>query len=299
MRVDGFLNLLKPPGMTSHDVVVFARRLLGQRRVGHLGTLDPAAAGVLPLALGRATRLSPLAGGEKEYRAEVCLGATTTTLDAEGAVTAFGDASRVTRAEVTAALARFEGEVEQRPPPYSAAHVGGRRLHELAREGRQMEGRPRRVRIHRLELTGFWPGRAARALLAIECGPGTYVRVLAGELGRVLGCGAYLSFLVRTRVGRFALPEALTLEEFRERAETGHFDRAVLPPDWPLVHLPATALDDDAAWAFLHGAAAMVAGCPTGLVRAYSADGRFLGVGAVSEEAELRPRVVVREGVAA
>lgn len=294
MAPDGFLNLLKPPGMTSHDVVSLVRARLATARVGHLGTLDPAAAGVLPVSIGRATRLFRFAAGShKAYRAEVAFGITTNTLDAEGEVVEANDAGGLTEAHLRGLLPQFLGEIEQVPPAFSAAQVGGRRLHELARRGEQREGRPKRVRIEKLELVKFAPGPRARALIDVVCGAGTYVRVLASELGRKANCGAYLAFLVRTRVGRFELSHSLTLEQFEESCESGDGRGVILPLDWPLADLPTVELDARGARAFAQGTSVHAAGAPAWPVKAYGPGGRFLGLGEVVPEGQMRPRVVL------
>jgi len=298
---DGFLNLLKPPGMTSHDVVAFVRELLAIRRAGHLGTLDPAAAGVLPIAVGRATRLFAFAAGpDKAYRAETTFGLTTDTLDAEGAVTSVADASSLTRDVLLGLLPRFTGEIEQRPPAFSAARSGGRKLYELARRGAAVAGSPRRVIISRLELVDFQSGPRPRALVDVVCSAGTYLRALAADLGRAAlqgpsgaGCGAYLSFLVRTRVGRFALAEALTLEECREAAGRDALSEAILPLDWPLSHLPAVTVEAGAAVRFAQGTSVLATPPAVAMARAYGPGNRFLGLGSVSAQGQLRPQVVL------
>ena len=291
---DGFLNLLKPPGMTSHDVVVMVRRRSGVKRVGHLGTLDPAAAGVLPISLGRATRLFQYAAGpEKAYRAEVVFGVTTDTLDAEGRVTGRADASHLTPQAVSRALAGFLGEIAQRPPAYSAVQVGGVRLHKLARRGAPASAPERRVHISGLELVSFQAGETATALVDVTCSSGTYIRSFAYDLGQALGCGAHLGFLVRTRAGRFELPETITLEEFSGAEEAGSLQSCLLPPDWPLSHLPAVALDPRHARSFVHGGRVLTQSQPTPLATVYGAGRRFLGLGEVLSGGQLRPALVL------
>ena len=308
MAADGFLNLLKAPGMTSHDMVAWVRARLGVRRVGHLGTLDPAAAGVLPIAIGRATRLFRFAGGpDKAYRAEVVFGVATDSLDAEGRVVEVSDSSALTEEKVRELLLGFVGEIEQTPPAFSAAHVGGKRLYEAARRGspasggQAQTGRPRRVRIVELELVDFAPGRAARALIDVVCEAGTYVRVLAEDLGKAAGCGAFLGFLVRTRAGRFELSEALTREEFEAACEQQMEDKVMLPMDWPLAHLPAVELSQAGARNFVQGSRVLAAGALGWPVRVYGEDGVFLGLGEMAGDlpaggqagSQLRPRVVL------
>ena len=291
MAADGFLNLLKPPGMTSHDMVSLVRARLGVTRVGHLGTLDPAAAGLLPVAVGRATRLFQFAGTwDKAYRAEVVFGVTTDTLDAEGRVVEVSDSRALTEATLAALLADAEGEIEQAPPAFSAARVRGRRLHELARRGEPRDGRPKRVRI---ELVDFVPGRQARALIDVVCSAGTYVRVLAADLGRRATCGAYLAFLVRTRVGRFELSESLTLEELDAACEKGEEQASLLPADWPLVDLPAVELGARSARAFAQGTSVQTDAPAAWPVKAYGPGRSFLGLGEIVVEGRMRPRVVL------
>ena len=294
MAVDGFLNALKPAGMTSHDVVALVRRLVGERRVGHLGTLDPAAAGVLPLLLGRATRLFPYAGGpEKAYRAEVVFGTQTDTLDAEGRVVAEGDAGALTEGKLESLLHELIGEMEQVPPAFSAAKVDGRPLHERARAGEAVAGRPKRVTISSLELVEFVGGREARAVIDVVCSTGTYVRVLADDLGKAAECGAYLGFLVRTRAGRFALAEAWTLEEIEVAGDEGRLDECFLPIDWPLESLPEVGTGEHQALSFVRGKRICAGKGKAWPVRVYGPGRVFLGLGEVLGEGMLQPKVVL------
>jgi len=221
--MDGVINVLKPPGMTSHDVVNYIRRLLGTRRVGHAGTLDPQAAGVLPVCVGQATRLVDcLSHQDKEYMCRMVLGITTTTQDAWGEVTARHDASFVTREMVEKALVSFRGEIEQQVPAYSAVKVAGKPMYELARKGIDPPVLTRRVTVSRIELLEF---KAPELALYIACSKGTYIRTLCHDLGRALKTGGHMSFLLRTRAGGFHLGESLTLEEIAAKKEM-----AVLPP---------------------------------------------------------------------
>lgn len=209
--------------MTSHDVVAAVRRLSGQRRVGHGGTLDPAAAGVLPVALGQATRLLEyLAGTDKAYRVEVTFGRRTDTLDAVGRVLEERPGWELTAGRVASLLVPFRGEILQVPPAYAAVRVGGERAHRLARRGVAVQLPPRRVRIGRLELLDFTPGRFPRAMLDLVCSKGTYVRSLARDLGEAARTGAYVSFLLRLRVGPFPVEEACTLEELGRDGVAAH-----------------------------------------------------------------------------
>jgi tRNA pseudouridine55 synthase len=296
MQVDGFLNVLKAPGMTSHDVVAQIRHSSGAARAGHLGTLDPAASGVLPICLGRATRLFRFAGGiDKAYRAEIEFGTRTDTMDAEGRVVARADSSGLTEERLRSILEGLVGESEQAPPAFSAAKVGGRRLHEHARAGVIVKGRPKRVMVSSVTLVEFVPGPSAHALVDVVCSPGTYVRVLADDAGRAAGCGAYLSFLVRTRVGRFELSDALTLEEVAEAASNHELPARVLPSDWPLTDLPELSLEPPAARAFVRGSRVLAGTGPAWPIRVYGPERLFLGLGEVVEKGKLQPRVVLSE----
>lgn len=207
---DGMVVVDKPPGMTSHDVVARCRRIFAQKRVGHAGTLDPDATGVLLVGLGRATRLMQyLSGLAKSYTAEVVLGVATTTLDAAGAVTGTWDMTAVTLADARRAASALTGEIEQVPPMVSALKVGGRRLHQLAREGVEVERLPRPVTVQRFEIHGLDAGVLS---VAVDCSSGTYIRVLADDLGRLLGGGAHVRNLRRTAVGPFTEEQAVALE---------------------------------------------------------------------------------------
>ncbi len=292
------LNVVKPPGMTSHDVVDFVRRFVPRRmRVGHAGTLDPSAAGVLVICLGTATRLTEyLMEGEKEYRAEITLGVATDTLDAEGAVVARHDASSLAEGNARAALAALVGPQMMAPPMYSAARVGGERLYRLARRGESAAPKPRPVTVYSAELVAFSPGERAQALADIRCSKGTYVRVLAAQLGERLGVGAHLSFLVRTAVGRHLLRDAVTLEEIAEAAGHERLEGLCLSPSAALAHLPDIRLPLSAAGAFAQGSAVSCAGSAVGLVRVLDLEGRLVGVGEVlsrPDGASVRPRKVL------
>ena len=215
--LSGILNVDKPPGMTSHDVVDAIRRVSGQRRVGHAGTLDPMATGVLLVCLGQGTRVAEyLMGGRKRYRASVVLGSTTDTYDAEGEVTSSGGLADFQRAEIETALAGFLGPIEQVPPIYSALKQGGEPLHRRARRGEVVEVRPRPVVIDEIRLLDW---ESPVVIFEVACSPGTYVRSLAHDLGQRLGSGAYLGSLVRLASGRFALEDATSLERLEEYGE--------------------------------------------------------------------------------
>ncbi|MEX2446821.1 MAG: tRNA pseudouridine(55) synthase TruB [Dehalococcoidia bacterium] len=241
----GFLNVDKPPGMTSFDVVRRVRRAAAIKRVGHAGTLDPAATGVLPLALGEATRLvDELVGAGKRYHAEVLLGRTTDTYDLDGEVTAERDASHVTREAVERALQAFVGEIMQTPPAYSAVKRGGVPAYRAARRGDPLALEPRPVVVYDLDILDVTPvdGRLARVVLDVQCGRGFYVRSLAHDLGEVLGTGGTLSALRRTQVGPFQAADATPLDTACAMLEAGATERLVHAPDVVLPGWPALIL---------------------------------------------------------
>lgn len=207
----GFININKPKGMTSHDIVANVRRLTGIRQIGHTGTLDPFAEGVLPICIGRATRLIEYLEDDKAYVATVQFGSNTDTYDLDGQVTQTFD-KKVTREELEAVLDDFRGEIEQMPPIYSAIKVNGKKLYEYARKGEEVEIKPRRVTIEKLELVDF-DATSQTAQLEVKCSKGTYIRSLAFDIGKKLGAGAHLSALVRTQAGRFTLDKSITLQK--------------------------------------------------------------------------------------
>ncbi len=300
MTVDGFLNVDKPSGWTSFDVVAFVRRETNVRRVGHAGTLDPAAQGVLVLALGQATRfLEFLLEAPKSYRATVRLGIATDTYDAEGEVVATADPSSVTRKMVEDALAGFRGVVEQTPPMFSAIKRHGVPLYRLARAKREVEREARPVEVHRLELVDFTPPSLT---LEVECGHGFYVRSLADDLGRQLGCGAHLEALSRTSVGPFQRGSSIGIEALREVFRAGSWQELLLPLDSVLLHLCAAIIGEHNKGELRFGRALSlrpaveerVSALPPGTpCRAYSLDGRLLGLLTYAENAVWQPQKVL------
>jgi tRNA pseudouridine55 synthase len=245
---DGLVVADKPSGFTSHDVVAKLRKVYGQKKVGHAGTLDPDATGVLLVGLGRVTRLLRfLQETTKAYRGTIAFGVATDTLDAAGAILERRPLP-VGETAVADAMARFLGDIQQVPPMVSALQVGGRRLHELAREGQEVERAPRPVRIDRFELEAFEPGPYPRATVVVECSSGTYVRSLAADLGAALGGPAHLATLRRLRVGGFSLAEAHALAAI-EADPAG----VLLPPAEAMRELERATVDAEAARAVAHG----------------------------------------------
>lgn len=267
-RIDGILVISKPAGPTSHDIIDTIRRLTGVRRVGHGGTLDPFAMGVLPVFIGRATRMVDYHRGDtKRYRASVVFGASSTTDDIDGEMTA-GTEPPPERRAVEAALAGFRGQIEQVPPDHSAVHVGGKRAYELARGGEKPEIAARSVTIHALELSDWDTADADKpmAVLDVHCSAGTYVRSLARDLGQLLGCGAYLGALTRTASGPFAIASAHSLEHVRTELAAGNLGSLLLSPDAGLEHIPMVRIPDSDREAIARGQIIRVRGTISGPV---------------------------------
>jgi tRNA pseudouridine55 synthase len=276
--LDGLLNINKPAGTTSYGVVARVKRWSGERRVGHAGTLDPDATGVLPVCLGQATRVVAfLVDTAKTYRAEVELGVTTDTFDASGNIISRGDPSGATLTRINEVLVSFRGPIRQTPPMFSALKHRGRPLYKLARAGVSIDRRSRPVTIYRLDLVSWRP---PDAILEIECSKGTYIRSLAHDLGQFLGCGAYLKGLVRTRSGIFDIKDAVTMAELEEAFRRGDWQRFLRPIDSILEHLPAVFIERVDEAAIKNGSSiALAANLDTEKsLRAYSQDGRFLAI---------------------
>jgi len=250
--VDGVLVARKPAGPTSHDVVALVRRLAATKRVGHGGTLDPFASGVLPLFLGKATRVVEYhLGDRKAYRATLCFGASSTTDDLEGELTP-SPGPAPDREAVEAVLPRFLGQISQRPPAYSAIKVAGRRAYAMARAGEHVELTERQVSIDRLEIASWDGSDPTRpiAVIDVECSAGTYIRALARDIGEAVGSAAYLGALVRTASGPFRIDDAVALDDIRAAASDGPelLAALLLPIDAGLDHIPElTASDADVA----------------------------------------------------
>ncbi len=234
--MNGFFNVLKPPGMSSSQVVGFVRRLIDGEKAGHAGTLDPQAAGILPVMTGKAARLFDyLVDKQKAYVAEIAFGAATDTQDAQGKVTERGD-QYPTVTQVRAILPRFIGQVLQAPPSYSAIKQNGQRLYDLARKGELIQTQPRLIQVDDIILGEETDNHGM--MLHIRCGKGTYVRTICHDLGHALSCPAHMRFLLRTKSGVFTLDNAFTLEELQSAKESGRLHECLLPMDLPLKHLP-------------------------------------------------------------
>lgn len=284
--VDGVLLLDKPRGITSSAAVGWARRLLAARKAGHTGTLDPLATGLLPCAFGEATKFAAdLLDADKGYEATLRFGVTTTTGDAEGEVISRRPAD-VTRAALETVLSRFTGTIDQVPPMHSALKRHGRPLYELARAGREVERAPRRVRIERLALLAL---AGDEAVLAVECSKGTYVRVLAQDIGAALGCGAHLAALRRTRVGNMRVEDAVPLAAL-EALDLPARRARLLPLDALLASLPRVDLAAEQARRFSHGQRLPLRLAPAPRVRVYAPAARLLGLASIDEDGALAPR---------
>ena len=279
MTIDGILNLDKPRGKTSFEVVALVRRLSGERRVGHAGTLDPEATGVLPVLLGQGTRLIEfLAEGTKVYKAEIELGIATDTYDATGKVTQRCDVSSLTREQVETAVSSFSGFIDQIPPMYSAIKHKGIPLYRWARAGVELPRKARRVEFSRLEIINW---QLPLLTLEVECSKGTYIRSLAHDLGQKLGCGAHLRNLVRLKSGPFHISDAVSISNLEDAFRQGHWSEIVHPMDVAVLHLPMMTVDEDSERAIINGRPLTLAtenDVSKRLCRAYSRDGRFIAI---------------------
>lgn len=288
-RLDGVVLLDKPAGISSQGAVSRAKHLFGAAKAGHTGTLDPMATGLLPLAFGEATKFShALLDADKGYVADVRLGVTTTTGDLEGEVVATATVN-VDRERLERVLEGFRGEIVQTPPMYSALKHRGKPLYEYARAGTEVERVARPVTIHSLELERF-EGEEAR--IRVACSKGTYIRVLAEDIGKALGCGATLAALRRTEVGDFSVQSAVTLPALEAMTADERL-ACVLPPDTLVQRLPTVSLDAEQSRRLGLGQAVPDVGGASGLVRVYGEAGLFLGVAEVSSAGTLVPRRLV------
>jgi tRNA pseudouridine55 synthase len=289
--VSGVLVVDKPVGLTSHDVVQIIRRGTGIRRAGHTGTLDPRASGVLVVLIGPAVRLSEyVSASDKRYQATIRLGSSTDTYDAEGRVVSSASMENISEDQFEEALEQFVGEIEQIPPPYSAIKVQGRKAYEMAREGEEVNLEPRTIQVYSLELLEWAP---PEVVVDVFCSSGTYVRSLANDLGEVLGSGAHLVGLRRTKSGRFTLRDAVPLRRLQEAFVAGDWYKYLIPAaealaDWPLIEL-----DGDEVELVRHGHRVEAEPGMKGWARGVSEQGDLVALLELDEEShEWQPRKV-------
>ena len=299
--VDGILLLDKPLGVSSNHALQSVKRLYEAAKAGHTGSLDPLATGVLPLCFGEATKFSQyLLDADKAYESTFVLGTVTDTGDAEGRVLEDKDASGVTESDVITALQAFEGDIEQIPSMFSAIKQGGQPLYKLARKGLEVERKPRSVVIKTLQLRAFRGGERPEADIYLECSKGTYVRSLAEDLGRAIGCGAFVSALRRTRAGPFGIEDSMTLsalEALKGAGESGQLDTLLLPTDAALGALPLVRLSESSGFYMRQGQPVMVSNGPRdGIVRVALDSGEFLGVGEMLDDGRVAPRRLIVTG---
>lgn len=245
--MDGILNMLKPPGMTSHDMVSVVRRRLGIKKVGHTGTLDPNAAGVLPICIGQATKVSQfLLDSNKKYRAELTLGIVTDTQDIYGDILEKRDVN-LSRERIMEVIESFKGRLEQLPPMYSAIKIGGKKLYEIAREGKEVERASRIIEIYQLEVLSI---DGDKIVMDVTCSKGTYIRTLCHDIGEALGCGGTMSFLLRTATGNFDIDTTISIEELMDTEKDSLY---FYPVDYPLENLSKVVIDSSQRKAALNG----------------------------------------------
>ena len=292
--IDGIVVLDKATGVTSNAALQDVKRLYEANKAGHTGSLDPLATGVLPLCLGEATKVSQfLLDADKQYRARIKLGVRTDSGDSEGRILSQQDNVLLQREDIEKALKVFTGEIEQLPPMYSALKKDGVPLYKLARAGKTVEREPRRVTIHRIELTAFVDDEVE---VEIDCSKGTYIRTIADDLGEALGCGGHIVALRRTRAGDFTEDDCVKLETLRtEKEENGleQIDQHLIAMDRAVSNLPEVRLPEITASQLRHGQAVMVRHLPAdGLVRLYE-DEQFIGIGCIDDDGKVAPRRLI------
>ncbi|MEI6443048.1 MAG: tRNA pseudouridine(55) synthase TruB [Nostocales cyanobacterium ELA583] len=290
--MQGFLNLNKPFDWTSHDCVAKVRKLLNMKRVGHAGTLDPTATGVLPIALGKATRLLQYLPPEKAYQATIRLGVQTTTDDLEGEIIASAPCPGLDLEYIKTALDQFIGKIEQIPPSYSAIQVDGKRLYDLARKGEIVEVPVRTVEISQIQVLDWRDGDFPELDVAISCGTGTYIRAIARDLGTILNIGGTLSALIRTESSSFQIPTSLTFTDLATQIENGTFQP--ISPDTPLQHLQSLSLSAESAKKWCQGQKIPLNLAISDFVRVYETQTNFLGIGKLENDL-LVPQMVFYE----
>lgn len=281
----GFLNIYKPKGLTSHDVVARLRKITKVRQIGHTGTLDPFATGVLPICIGKATRLIEYLDDDKEYLATVQFGKNTTTYDLEGEITATFD-KKVTEKDVKNALKDFEGEISQIPPIYSAIKVNGKKLYDYARQGQDIEIKPRKVTISKIELKEF-DKTSQSAKITVACSKGTYIRSIAYDLGAKLGCGGYLTALERTKAGKFQVNTTIKLEDLTEVSQI--VENLINPLD--MLNIPIHNLSENEREKVSHGMSICNSDFPDSDIVILSYGGRIYAIGKVEQNKILVKKV--------
>lgn len=282
--MNGIINIIKPTNMTSFDVVTYIREITKEKKVGHTGTLDPMATGVLPICVGRATGvIDYILNKDKSYVAEITFGKNTITEDATGEVTETF-CNNATIEDIKKAICSFEGGYDQIPPMYSAIKINGKKLCELARRGEVVDREPRRVSISNIEVLHIRDN--TRALFRCDVSKGTYIRTLCYDIGKKLGVGAYMSFLVRDRVGEFNIDDSLTLEDVKELKEKGKLERYMLTPDCVLDCYPRMPLSKEQEKRFLNGNLVKLRGikAESEYYRVYGYDERFIAIGVIVEK---------------
>ncbi|HHV98124.1 MAG TPA: tRNA pseudouridine(55) synthase TruB [Clostridiaceae bacterium] len=276
--MNGILNILKPPGMTSFDVVSYLRKISGIRKIGHAGTLDPGAAGVLPVCIGSATKaIEYMMDKDKVYRAELTLGIETDTQDSSGRIIC-EKAVKVTEEEITDCINSFIGETEQVPPMYSAVKVGGQKLYDLARKGVNVERKPRKIKIYSINVVRI---SGAKVMFDVACSKGTYIRTLCADIGQKLGCGGHMSFLVRKRAGIFDIQTALTLEEIEYFAKNNLLESKLVGIDSIFDSYRAVTLDSNKLKKLRNGAFVSIGEINASkgeTVRIYDINGSFIAI---------------------
>lgn len=284
--IDGILNINKPTGMTSHDVVAKVRKLLKQKRVGHAGTLDPAASGVLPICVGQGTRVAEyLSESGKAYRTDIFFGVVTDTYDAEGSIVRTTSTEKLTLDEIEHVLPGFLGPQMQMPPLYSAIKLQGQPAYKRMRAGEEVTLEPRPIVLTQLDILAWQPPKLT---LAIECSKGTYIRSLAYDLGERLGCGAHLVGLIRTRSGPFALSDSITLDQLASFIENDTVEQYLHPADSVLQQYPALTLDAVTTERVLHGNPFTYdVETQAKLARVYDAHGQFVAIAQWDAEREM------------
>lgn len=294
--MNGIINVLKPAGMTSFDVVAFLRRVSGQKKIGHTGTLDPMAVGVLPVCLGSATKaIEFMMEKDKVYRAEMSLGISTDTEDSTGQVLKYSPCS-ATNEEINKAISTFVGDIAQIPPMYSALKVNGKKLYELARQGQVIEREARNITVYSIDVIKIWKDRieascdgklkeyeVVKVLMDVHCSKGTYIRTLCNDIGHALNCGACMSFLIRKAAGEFDLSNAISIEEITDLSDKGHLNDALLPVERVFLKLPHINLSHQETFKYSNGTWIDVSVNKDLLYRIYDNNSCFLGLGETFE----------------